>query len=267
MMLVMAKIPLSVCIVARNEEEVIGRTLRNVYNWADEIIVVDGKSTDNTAKIARKYAKVFVKENDPSHHVNKQWSFNKARNKWVLSLDSDEELSPALKKEIEQVIKENGRGYNGFYMPRAQILHGKPLKYDWPGYMLRLYRKGMQSFKGERLHEYIVIKGKVGYLKGHLIHFGWWRGIHSYIYKMNNYTTFDAQRMVEMGETYSFFKLIKSVLFQTVYLTKTRIAFNPFPYGLFFVFSDVLADFLLYFKIKEFRMNKRRHDLDVNRYV
>lgn len=263
----MASVPLSVCIVARNEEDYIERCLKSVYKWADEIIVVDSQSQDNTKKIAKKYAKVFTKVNDPSHHVNKQWSFTKAKNKWVFSLDADEELSAELKKEIERVIRDDGRGCDGFYIPRVNILHGKPLKYDWPGNMLRLYRKGKQSFKGERLHEYIHIDGNVGHLKGKLIHFGWWKGMHHYIYRSNNYTTFDAQRMVELGQSYTPWMLIKNCANQIMYLTVKRIAFNPFPYGLFFLVMDIFNEFSVFLKYNDFKREKKKHDLAVNKYV
>ncbi len=263
----MAKIPLSVCIVARNEEEVIEECLRNVYGWADEIIVVNGESSDRTAQIAKKYATVFTRKNDPSHHVNKKWSFDKARNRWILSLDADESLDPELKKEIERVVKEDGYGYNGFMMPRKQILYGKPLKYDWKGYQLRLYKKGKEYFKGEKLHEYIMIDGKVGTLRGYLMHFGWWRGMHAYVYKMNNYTTFDAQSMVDRGESYSFGTLVKKIFSQGVQLTKSRIVFNRFPYGLFFLFGDIANECMLFFKFREFKNNKKRNTDDVNRYA
>ncbi len=263
----MAKIPLSVCIVARNEGDVIEECLKNIYNWADEIIVVDGQSTDDTAKIARKYAKVFVRPNDPSHHVNKKWSFDQAKNKWVLSLDADESLSLELKRDIEKVVKENGYGFDGFFMPRINTLYGKPLKYDWHGYMLRLYRKGKEHFKGERLHEYITIDGKVGHLKGKMIHFGWWRGMHSYVYKMNNYTTFDAQSMVDMKQKHSIWKTFKRIFSQTMQLTKMRIVFNEFPYGLFFLFGDIVNECLIYFKYKEFKRNKKNNSEEVNKYI
>ncbi|MAF35289.1 hypothetical protein CMO91_05580 [Candidatus Woesearchaeota archaeon] len=262
----MGKVPISICLVARNEEEYIERCLKSVHGWADEIILVDGQSTDKTAKIARKYAKVFVKENDPSHHVNKQWTFNKARNKWVFSLDSDEELSPELKKEIEAIIK-NDTPHNGFYVPRVNILHGEPLRWDWPGNMLRLYRKGKESFKGERLHEYIHIDGSVGQLQGKLIHFGWWRGMHQYIFKMNNYTTFDAQKRVELGQTYTPWMLIKGCANQIIYLCAKKIAFNKFPYGFFFVVTDVFNEFSLFFKYREFKKVKGQHTKAVNKYV
>lgn len=263
----MGKVPLSVCIVARNEEDYIERCLKNVYGWADEIIVVDGESTDNTVKIAKKYAKVFVRPNDTSHHINKKWCFDQAKNKWVFSLDADEELNDELKREIEQVIKEDGRGYNGFYMRRIQLMYGKPLKYDWPGHMLRLYRKGKEHFKGERLHEYIAIQGKVGYLKGLMIHFGWWRGMHYHFYKMNNYTTFDAQRMVELGQRYTFFNYIKRALSQAGFMIWHRIVLNKFPHGIFFVIFELIYETAMYLKYHEFKRQKRKYDLDVNKYA
>jgi glycosyltransferase involved in cell wall biosynthesis len=263
----MAKAPISICIVARNEEEYIERCLKSVHGWADEILVVDGESADNTAKIARRYAKVFVRPNDPSHHVNKKWCFDQARNKWVFSLDADEALSDELKREIEQVIREDGRGCNGFYVRRIQLLHDTPLKFDWPGHMLRLYRKGKEKFKGERLHEYITIDGRIGYLKGLMLHFGWWRGIHHHLYKMNNYTTFDAQRMVELNERYTILDYIKRSLFQVGFMLRHRIAFNRFPYGFFFLIFELINESALYLKYHEFRRHRRKHTIDVNKYV
>ena len=97
---------LSVAIATFNEEENLGSCLDSVKDWVDEIVVVDGSSTDKTVEIAKKYgAKVIVRENPPIFHINKQKAIDACRGKWILQLDADERVSPELKEEILEVVK------------------------------------------------------------------------------------------------------------------------------------------------------------------
>jgi len=263
----MGKVPISICLVTRNEEEMIERCLKSVYGWADEIIVVDGKSKDNTVKICKKYgAKVFIRENDPSHHVNKFFTFNEAKNPWVFSLDADEELTEELKKEIEHTIKNDNGEFNAYYIKRINLVNDKPLKYDWPGVQLRFYRKGQVYFEGKRLHEYIKVRGKIGKLKMPFLHYGFWRGLHYYFYKQNNYTTFDIQKMVELGEKYTFPMLIKNWINITMYMFRHKIVFNE-VYGPIFLMTDYMWQWMLYIKFREFsHLKNKSHYNEVNKY-
>lgn len=165
---------LSVVISSYNEEKKIGECLDSV-KWADEIIVIDNSSTDNTAKIARKYTKkVFERPNDPMLNINKNFGFSKANNQWILSLDSDERVSPELRKEIELVINNNGE-INGFWIPRKNIIFGKWIQHTgwYPDHQLRLFKKEKGKFPEVHIHEMIELEGEKGYLKENMIHYNY----------------------------------------------------------------------------------------------
>ena len=99
---------LSVVISAFNEEEKIKDCLESVKDLADEIVFVDNESTDKTVAISKKYTdKVFTRPNNPMLNINKNFGFTKATSDWILSLDADERATPALRKEIEEVL--NGK--------------------------------------------------------------------------------------------------------------------------------------------------------------
>lgn len=165
---------LSVVISSYNEEKKIEECLDSV-KWADEIIVIENSSTDNTAKIARKYTKkVFERSNDPMLNVNKNFGFSKANNEWILSLDADERVAPELKKEIESVLNKKSI-FNGYWIPRKNIIFGKWIQYTgwYPDHQLRLFKKGKGKFPEVHVHEMIELEGEKGYLKENIIHYNY----------------------------------------------------------------------------------------------
>ncbi|MDQ7001559.1 MAG: glycosyltransferase family 2 protein [Ghiorsea sp.] len=99
---------ISVVLATFNEENNIGDCLKTIKDWADEIIVVDGESTDRTVEIAKKHgAKVFITSNKPIFHINKQMAIDKAKGDWILQLDADERVTPELRDEILKITKIN----------------------------------------------------------------------------------------------------------------------------------------------------------------
>lgn len=163
---------LSVVISAFNEEEKLDKCLSSV-KWADEIIVVDNSSTDKTADIAKKYTdKVYIQTNDPQKiDIQKNTGFEKATGEFILSLDADEEVSPELRKEIEELL-ENGELKNGYLIPRKNIIFGKIIEHcGWyPDHQLRLFKKGKGLFKTETVHQGISVDGEIEQLSQHLVH-------------------------------------------------------------------------------------------------
>ncbi len=199
---------LSVCLATYNEEATIGRCLAAVKGIADEIIVVDGSSTDNTVEIAKKNsAKVIVADNHPIFHINKQKAMDGAKGEWILQLDADEVVSPALASEIKEVIamtndyvtkyeeglpskklflkhqklidKRDGRvgeeegPYVAFYLPRLNYFLGKFLKYGgvYPDGAIRLVKKGKAHLPAKSVHEVMQVEGRVGWLQNDLYHY------------------------------------------------------------------------------------------------
>ena len=181
-------IKISVCLATFNEEKNIKACLESV-KWADEIIIVDGTSTDKTVKIAQKYTpKIIVRENPLMFHLNKQKAFEAATKDWILYLDADERVDEKLKKEILAAVKK--KGFSGFWMPRKNIIFGKWIKHSlWsPDYQLRLFRRGKAFLPCKSVHEQPKLTGKAGYLKNPLIHENY-QTVSQYVEGLNNLYT------------------------------------------------------------------------------
>ncbi len=198
---------LSVAIATYNEEANIGDCLQSVKAIADEIVIVDGTSSDRTVEIAKEYgSKVTVTENHANFHINKQKSFDLSKGEWILYLDADERVSPALAKEISRVIemsqeelekyqqslphkslfdrhqqlleqRDGGIGkkdgeYVAFFFPRLNYFLGKYLRYGgvYPDGVIRLFKRNKAYLPAKDVHEQMVVMGRVGWLQHDLLH-------------------------------------------------------------------------------------------------
>src|SRR3989338_9592992 len=173
---------LSVVIAARNEAAEITNCLKSVEKLANEIIFVDNESTDDTAKMAYKLgAKVYPHKNDPLHlNLSKNFGFTKAKRDWILSLDADERVSSELAKEIRQIIKgvalrSQGHPLRSYKCPRKNIIFGQWIQHGlwYPDEQIRLFQKNRAKFPGVHNHEKLEVKGAVGQLSGHLVHYNY----------------------------------------------------------------------------------------------
>jgi len=144
---------LSVVLVTKNEEANLGRTLESV-KWADELVVVDSGSTDRTVEIARAFrATVFV-EDWKGYAAQKNSALAKAASDWVLSLDADEEVSPALAAELQAQLRA-GNSAAGYYLKRKNLFLGRWMRHGgfWPDAKLRLFPRGAARFEERPVHE------------------------------------------------------------------------------------------------------------------
>ncbi len=164
---------LSVVLATYNEEKNLGSCLDLIKDIADEIVIVDGRSSDRTVEIAREYgAKVIVVDNPPIFHLNKQKAIDLALSDWILQLDADERVTPELAEEIKRTIEQGNNKTMGYLFPRKNWFLGRFLKKggQYPDYTLRLFRKGKGKLPCQSVHEQAVVEGEVGYLKNPLIH-------------------------------------------------------------------------------------------------
>jgi glycosyltransferase involved in cell wall biosynthesis len=197
----MKNIKLSVIIIAQNEEEMIGKAIESV-KWADEVLVVDHGSSDNTAKIARKLsAKVVRLEKGEKADFSRARNFGlkHAHGEWVLYLDADERITSALREEIIQIL-EGGIPESYFVIPRENVIFGKVLKHGgwYPDYVKRLYRKEwLKKWEGD-LHEEPVVEGEMGYLKNPMRHIKH-ETLSEMLQKTNNWSEIEAKLMFEAG--------------------------------------------------------------------
>jgi len=198
---------LSVIIITHNEERNIVECLESV-SWADQLVVVDSRSTDRTAELARTLtSNVFVEEWS-GYGGMKNFALSKCRNEWVLWLDADERVSPELRAEIESVIRENSHGMSGFEVARRAYFLGHWIAHcGWyPGYVVRLFRRKGASFTTSRVHERLNVDGSVGRLKNDLLHFTD-DTLYHYFTKFNRYTTLAAEDLAEQNYRFSLYDL------------------------------------------------------------
>lgn len=187
------KIPVSVVVLTKNNEANIAACLDSV-RWADEIIVVDDESTDRTLEVVKQYTgRIFVRKMEiEGRHRN--WAYSQSRNLWVLSLDSDEIVTPELKGEIERVLKKNPRE-NGFTIPRRNYIGGYWVKYGgwYPAPQLKLFRKDKFRFEEVQIHGRAFMDDPCGHLKSDIIHHTY-RDFDEFLSKLNRQTTLEAQK-------------------------------------------------------------------------
>jgi glycosyltransferase involved in cell wall biosynthesis len=161
---------LSVILICKNEAHRLAATLEAV-RFADEIIVVESGSTDDTVAIARSIADIVVVTDDwPGFGPQKNRALDLATKEWVLSIDSDEIVSDALREEILDAI--DSGTHEAFRMPRLSSFLGHEIRHSgwWPDHVLRLFRRGDTRFSDDLVHERIVFDGPVGTLREPLQH-------------------------------------------------------------------------------------------------
>lgn len=164
---------LSVAIITKNEDRHIGRCLESL-KWADEIVVLDGYSTDKTVEVCKKHTNKIYKKEFESFPKERVYVLEKTSNKWVLSVDADMYFPPKICEEIKEILKSN-INYDAFLMKGLTIFLGKEVRHcGWYDCRyLRLFNKE-KGYYDLSLSVLDVFKceGKVGYLKNHFIHHG-----------------------------------------------------------------------------------------------
>jgi glycosyltransferase involved in cell wall biosynthesis len=190
---------LTVTVITRNESANLDAALASVA-WADEILVVDSESTDDTAAIARRYTDRVESRPWPGYSAQKNYAASRAAHDWILSLDADERVTPALAAEITALLAAEppSRGYR---LPRishylGRWIHGT----DWyPDYQLRLYDRRAGTWNGRRVHESVQLAGSApGHLTHDLQHYPY-RDISHHLATIDRYTTLAAEQMATDG--------------------------------------------------------------------
>lgn len=186
--------PLTATVITLNEARHIGDCLASLA-WADERIVVDSGSTDGTVEIARAAGARVVVHPWPGYAAQKDYAASLATHDWILSVDADERVTPALAAEITKTL-EAPADHVGFRMPRMTFHLGRWIRTtDWyPDYQLRLYDRRRARWKVRRVHESVAADGPVGQLHSALEHYAY-RDVAHHLETMQRYTTLAAEQM------------------------------------------------------------------------
>lgn len=190
---------LSVILITKNEAINIGLCLESVA-WADEIIVVDSGSTDDTVNIAKAMgAQVYVYADWPGFGAQKNRALSYASQDWVFSIDADERATPELRAEIEQAMRESGA--DGYYCPRLSQFCGHFVHHSgwYPDYVLRLFKRDAGRFSDSLVHESVLLTGRTAKLQNPLLHFSYLTA-DDVERKVAHYSTAAAQQMLQAGK-------------------------------------------------------------------
>lgn len=198
---------LSVTVITLNEAMNIDACLAAV-DWVDDVVVVDSGSTDGTIERAKaRGARVIHHDWPGSYAAQKNFAAGQARHDWILSLDADERVTPALAAEIKALLSAEPTSA-GYRIPRLTWHLGRWIRTtDWyPDYQLRLYDRRRATWPPRLVHESVTAEGHVGYLKSDLEHYAY-RDISHHHAAMDRYTTLAARQMFEQGRRAGFFDL------------------------------------------------------------
>ncbi len=186
---------LSVTIVAKNEERTVAAVLASVRDIADEVVFLDSGSTDRTPEIARSFGVRFCHQEWLGYAEQKNMGIDLASGAWILSLDADEVLTPALQTEIRELLKRGvPEEIAGFKIPRVLFIGDTPVRGGgfYPDAQLRLIRKGRGRFAPRVIHESIRVDGRVVQLKSDMLHCAY-KDVDQFAETMDHYARLSAQ--------------------------------------------------------------------------
>ncbi|HEY6093503.1 MAG TPA: glycosyltransferase family 2 protein [Gallionellaceae bacterium] len=188
---------LSVIIITKNEARNMRACLETVA-WADEIIVVDSGSTDDTVAISREFTPHVHVTDWPGFGAQKNRALDHASKEWVLSLDADERVTPELRAEIEQAMRTAAA--DGYEIPRLSSFCGRFMRHSgwYPDYVLRLFKRGSARFSDNLVHERLILQGTTGRLRSNLLHYSF-ENLESVLRKMDQYSSAGAQMQFQRG--------------------------------------------------------------------
>ncbi len=235
---------LSLCIATFNEEKFIHYPLDSAKDLADEIIIVDGGSTDKTLEIAKSYGakvRIISSPNPEMFHINKQKAIEAAQCEWILQLDADEAISNELKIEIMATIISSD-AKNGYWIPRKNWFLTKFLEKGgiYPDATIRLYKKGTAHFPCKSVHENVEVRGEVSHLNSDILHYAD-PNFERYLARWNRYTTLDAVILIEKNEKpgfLSYFIIKPKLTFISIYFRHGGFK-DGFPGFVWALFSSI----------------------------
>lgn len=240
---------LSVIIITKNEASHIGRCLESV-SWADEIIVLDSGSQDDTVSLCRHYTDKVYETDWPGFGVQKQRALDKAKGDWVLSIDADEVVTPELRAEIEKALRQER--YNGYEIPRLSSYCGRQMRHGgwWPDHVLRLFRRNDGHFTDSVVHERIIVQGQISQLITPLLHDAF-VNLDEVLHKVNSYSTLGAALLYQRGIRSSLGKAILKALWTFIRTYWIKAAILDGRQGLMLSISNAEGAYYKYLKLLE----------------
>ncbi|WP_428225843.1 glycosyltransferase family 2 protein [Flavobacterium sp.] len=245
---------ISVFIITYNEAKILSKCLEKL-SWADEIVVVDSGSTDQTVQIAEEFGSKVIHHPFENFGKQKQFALEQTKNDWVLSLDADEVVSDALILEIQRL--EFNSKINGYLIPRTHVFLNKIFNYGSENKkpILRLFNKKEGGFTPDKVHEVIKVNGALSRLKSEMLHYTVF-DISTAINKQIKYSLLSGELFFEKGKKGSKLKPYIKFPFEffRVYFIQRNFlnGYQGFIWSMFASFGS----FIKYAKLYDLHQNK-----------
>ena len=250
------KLPLSVVVLTKNEENNIADCLDSV-KWADDLVVVDDESSDRTIEIARKFTdKILLRKMDiEGKHRN--WAYGQAKNTWVLSLDADEKVSPELRQEIARVLKEKS-GFSAFSIPLRNFIGNYWVRYGgwYPAGKVRLFRRDKFKYEEVKVHPRAFIDGECGHLTKDIIHKGY-PDLEHFFSSLNRQTTWEAEKWFGQNKPMRLGRFLYRTIDRFIRTYFVKKGYKDGFFGFVIAFNAGLYQFLSYLKYREIVLRQK----------
>ncbi len=248
------KTPLSVVIIALDAASQIEACLKSAA-FADEIVLVDSGSRDETREIALKYGARVIHQDWLGFGRQKQFAVERASHDWVLCLDADERVSEALRASIEEALR--APRFTAYRMPRCNRFMGRWLRHGegYPDLSLRLFDRRFACWSEDAVHEKVVAASPVGSLRGDLLHESQ-ESLAAYLEKQNRYTSLQAEELHRQGRRVPVGRLMISPLLRFVKFYFFRRGFLDGVPGLVHILIGCFNSFVKYAKLHELTLEK-----------
>ena len=246
------KTKISVVLRTFNEEKNVRACLESVA-WADELVVVDSGSTDDTVAIAREFTDRVVVQEWLGHIAQSRFATDLASNRWVLSMDADERVSPALRDELLSLDLEHS-SYDAYEMPRLHFFMQQWIRHSawYPDYKIRLFRKDRCEWGGYAPHDKVQVPGKTRKLKNELLHYIYTDIAHFSATK-NSYSTLTALDHYKNGKRARLIDITLRPLYAFLYRYIVRLGVLDGLAGFTISIMESHAVFMKYMKLYELR--------------
>ncbi len=190
---------LAACIITRDEADRIEACIRSAA-FCDEIVVVDSHSTDGTREIAEALGARVIERDWTGYRSQKEFAVRGCECDWVLCLDADERVSDELRGEIERLRAGGFAGFSGWSIPRITDYFGQFLRHGnaYPDRLVRLFDRRRGGWVGREIHENTRVEGRVGRLRGHLLHYSY-RSLTDHEQRMLRYADLMAESLYASG--------------------------------------------------------------------
>lgn len=239
---------LSVILITKNEAANIRACLESVA-WADEIIVVDSGSTDNTVAICKELGVQVHVHDWPGFGIQKNRALGYATQDWVLSLDADERVTLELRAEIETVLRGEYTS-DAYLVPRLSNYCGRFMRHSgwYPDLLPRLFKRGKARFSDDLVHERLIIEGKTDELQGLLLHYAF-DDLEEVLHKVNQYSTAGAAMMQQRSRRASLTGAVLRGLWSFVRTYVLRGGFLDGREGFMLAVSNAEGTYYRYLKL------------------